>query len=370
MTSTTWHRHIIGMLWCAGLCLQLGCAGPIEEPEGVSGLYVRGDASVETNLFARFNQCQDLHDAKDWEGSSKCFVAFARDFPESDNLDKALFQAAEAFDALNESGKAIQVRHMLLEDHGDSELAAPTVLETARAYEQLAVFSRAAKFYELFAKNFPEHEHAPEALERAARLREGLGEYARAIAVNETFVELFQASHPDDARLATERVAALEEKMTWAAPTVVPGEAASDTVAAHATPAPDISEDELAQIIAENKHDPEAHHALACIYREKGAYNDAIKHARKSLAGDSSHPRGFEVLAMVYRDMGHSNVANLVLERGEEVAGEQAALTNVRGILAFDRGDLEGAKAHFARALELDETFEPARRNIDALSNQ
>ncbi len=150
-------------------------------------------SSVDTlNRAIRFKLCREKENAEKWRPAATCYVDFYRDFPDSEHVDKALYNAALAFERIKELGKAIQVRVFLLKATPNSDLAPETLFNIGGNYHALAVYSRAAKFYEEFVENFPDKEKmAEEALANASTFRQGLGHYDRAIEDYQKYLELF-----------------------------------------------------------------------------------------------------------------------------------------------------------------------------------
>lgn len=144
----------------------------------------------------RYKKCDVFQEKEQWAETAKCFVAFFRDFPNSDLVDKALYSAALAFERQRELGKAIQVRIFLLKERPDSELAPKSLFMIGGNYHALAVYSEAAKFYELYAENYPKLEDAETALSNAATFRHGLGQLDLAIQNFEKYLETYGKSDP------------------------------------------------------------------------------------------------------------------------------------------------------------------------------
>ena len=138
-----------------------------------------------------FRRCNALEDKKQWEAAAKCFTDFYRKFPNSDLVDKALYNAALDYERIKQIGKAIDVRKGLLQLRPNSDLVPTTLFNIGGNYHAIAVYSEASNFYELFVKHFPKDEKAEEALRNAATFRQGLGQYERAIADYEHYMTLF-----------------------------------------------------------------------------------------------------------------------------------------------------------------------------------
>lgn len=162
---------------------------PISDPEFQNDIYV-------LNRAIRYNLCVELDEEERWEDAAYCYVEYAQDFPDSELVDRALYNAALDFERLNEVGRAIQVRLHLLRVAPQSELAPETLFNVGANYHALAVYGEASRYYEAFVRNFPNHENAERALSNASTFRQGLGEYDRAIANNRRYIELFGGDNP------------------------------------------------------------------------------------------------------------------------------------------------------------------------------
>lgn len=143
------------------------------------------------NASIRFKKCTVLDEKEKWNEASQCFVDYYRDFPQSELIDKALYNAALDFERMKELGKAIQVRIFLLQERPDSELAPKTLYNIGGNYHALAIYSEAAKFYELYAETYPKMENAEVALANASTFRQGLGELDKAIANYEKYLDQY-----------------------------------------------------------------------------------------------------------------------------------------------------------------------------------
>ena len=159
-----------------------------------------------------FKKCTVFDDKEQWKDAAKCFVQFYRSFPESEYVDKALYNAALDFERQRDLGKAIRVRRFLLNDYGDSELAPKTLYNLAGNYHALAIYSRAAIAYGAFARNFPDNEKTEDALANSSTFLQGLGEYERAILDYEEYLKLFNKKKPKRSAEVFFQIAKIYEK--------------------------------------------------------------------------------------------------------------------------------------------------------------
>lgn len=164
------------------------------------------------NASIRFKKCTVLDDEEKWKDAAQCFVDFYRDFPQSELVDKALYNAALDFERMKELGKAIQVRIFLLKERPDSELAPKSLYNIGGNYHALAVYTEAAKFYELYAATYPKMENAEVALANASTFRQGLGELDKAVENYETFLELYGKRDEDKSAEVYYQIATIYEQ--------------------------------------------------------------------------------------------------------------------------------------------------------------
>lgn len=190
--------------------LEKAVAGYLEKKPIKDEVFI----SELTALYAAisFKKCTVYDDKEQWKQAANCFVAFYRNFPKSEYVDKALYNAALDFERMRDLGKAIRVRIFLLQATPESELAPKTLYNIGGNYHALAIYSRAAKFYELFVRNFPKHEKAEDALANASTFRQGLGQYKKAIAAYEKYLELFKKKKPKRAAEVFFQIAKIYEK--------------------------------------------------------------------------------------------------------------------------------------------------------------
>jgi len=105
-----------------------------------------------------------------------------------------------------------------------------------------------------------------------------------------------------------------------------------------------------------NSRMPQAPAVLAGIYADEGDAEQAVAMAEKALAIDPDNARALRVLYDVYRQRGEQAEADEVLERMKTAEGgtETAIRIFNEGAEAARLGDLDGARARFEEALEVD----------------
>lgn len=127
-----------------------------------------------------FQKCSMLENKGEADRAARCFLTYAKRFPESKIVDKAYFNAAVNYDRERQMEKAIEARMELIRNAQESELAPQAFFQIARNLQALAIYGAASSAYEQFAANYPKREESTEALRLAAQFRLGLGELDKA----------------------------------------------------------------------------------------------------------------------------------------------------------------------------------------------
>ena len=120
--------------------------------------------------------------------------------PSYPKMDEVLHNLARTYQAAHLLGKAMQVRHLLLQEKNgmhETELGKLALYDLARNYQSIAVYDRAAEYYERYARaTHFRGEHADVALSDAVVLRLGLGQEDQALRTAQTFNQHLGAKHP------------------------------------------------------------------------------------------------------------------------------------------------------------------------------
>lgn len=127
-----------------------------------------------------FKKCSGIEAAKKYLEAARCFRRYAREFPKSEYVDEALYNAALNYEREKQIERAIQVRLALVNNIGEGELVRKALYQIAGNLHALAIYSKASEAYEFYADNFPDTEEAKDAIRNAAVFREGLGELDKA----------------------------------------------------------------------------------------------------------------------------------------------------------------------------------------------
>ncbi len=110
------------------------------------------------------------------------YLKFAKEFPGSELVDEAYYNASAAYMNAERVDEAIKVREEFIKKFPDSPFTPEVILFLGDNYRKTVAFDRAADYYELLATKHPKFKAAPDALYNAALFRENLGDATKAIA--------------------------------------------------------------------------------------------------------------------------------------------------------------------------------------------
>ncbi len=148
-----------------------------------------------------FKACLSLEEKNEFKSAADAFMAFSKEFPNSDLVDKAYYNAAVNFDKSNHVDMAIEARIELIQQRPGSDLVPKAFYAIGRNYQAIAIYSEAARFFELFAAQFSKDSNAPAALNNAAVFRQGLGEEDKALENFKKYISSYGKSNPERAAL-------------------------------------------------------------------------------------------------------------------------------------------------------------------------
>jgi TolA-binding protein len=158
--------------------------------------------------------------ARDHEGAAEEYLSFAREWPASRHAPLALFNASVNWVKARRIDKAVEVRALLLQRYPSDERAPDALYDNAEAYEAIAEFERAAELYERYfeawrasrraapkgKKGAPppaaayDEKKATDGLINAAVFRSGLRQWAKAEAASRAYLETWPKG-PDAPRI-------------------------------------------------------------------------------------------------------------------------------------------------------------------------
>lgn len=143
-----------------------------------------------------FKTCRDMQETSRHEEAGYCYIEFVETHYESTLLDRALYNAAIAFENADLLDYALSMHDYLIQFRPDSELVPDTLYELGRTYHRMAMYRTAAGYYEQYVETAPDGDDVRDALINASQFRTGLGDYQQAIADLREFKRL---SDEDDA---------------------------------------------------------------------------------------------------------------------------------------------------------------------------
>ncbi|MGC6415545.1 MAG: tetratricopeptide repeat protein [Bradymonadia bacterium] len=136
---------------------------------------------TDINQNASFNRCLGIEGTGKRIAAARCFLKYARSFPESKYVAKAYWNAAINYEKERKIEKSIRALMLIVNNAADTEEEPKALFLIARNLTNIATYGAASKAYEYYAQKFPGDEKALVALQNAAFYRMGLGEYDKAI---------------------------------------------------------------------------------------------------------------------------------------------------------------------------------------------
>ena len=109
--------------------------------------------------------------------------------------------------------------------------------------------------------------------------------------------------------------------------------------------------------------DARSYFLLGTIYADQEKYNQAIDNFKKCLSLDPKFHKASVALASAYRAGGQAQAA-LTEYLSLVESDPSAVLHNIVGALYFEKGDVTKSIQHFKKAIDLERTYEPAKKNL------
>lgn len=126
---------------------------------------------------------------------------------------------------------------------------------------------------------------------------------------------------------------------------------------------PVAAEDSFARACALEPGSAPANFHLGVLLYRRCAFDQAVQHLAQVLAREPNHANTHAMLGMSLLQLGRFAAARRHLETAARLAPGVASIHDGLGTLAEDEGRPEAALSSFARALEIDPEFAPARFN-------
>lgn len=140
-----------------------------------------------------FKLALSLVESGDREAAAEAFVEFMAEFPDSDNRNLALYNAANSFDLIGQKARSLELFEQYLTEYPQDERSKALYYRIGDNYSQVLDLETAIRYYEDLARYFPDYVDAPDALFTASFLRSGLGDHAGSAKGYEKYV----SSYPD-----------------------------------------------------------------------------------------------------------------------------------------------------------------------------
>ncbi len=170
-----------------------------------------GDLKTLGNAV-RFQEANLLFEAGEFEAAADRYVALVTGAPKDPNADRALNNAAVAYEEIGRFGSASKTYERIYKDYPDSEFADDALLRSGLNHVRFFEFDDAVKSYLMLAEDtrYKESEHRLIALKNAADLLDNLQQYPKS---SELFVRYAgQTKDPKEAIDATFRAAQVLRK--------------------------------------------------------------------------------------------------------------------------------------------------------------
>jgi tetratricopeptide (TPR) repeat protein len=103
-----------------------------------------------------------------------------------------------------------------------------------------------------------------------------------------------------------------------------------------------------------------AHYNLGLAYERMGRKESALHHYREVVGLDRRHANAHAGLARIYDEQGLDDEAEREYRLSVKWGGDRPILLYNLGAFYYRRGDLEAARTHWQRALEIEPSFTPA----------
>jgi TolA-binding protein len=116
----------------------------------------------------------------DREVAAEMFIAFLKDFPDSEYANLALYNAATSYDVIGRAEKANELYEQYVNKYPKDEKSAQLYFRIASNYESTFDLGKAVDYYNRLLTNFPKDQSAADAYYNQAFLKVGLGDAAGA----------------------------------------------------------------------------------------------------------------------------------------------------------------------------------------------
>lgn len=154
----------------------------------------RAKLAEEVRLFelgAQFKEAEALFDAQEYSKAAEAFIAVVDRDPKFKYADRALQNAAIAYQKARRYDSAAKVYERIVRDYPDSQYVEGALLQLAENSKKFYDFDRAVRSYQALRTRFPNSKYAPYALLTSSVLLEAEGRYEEAAKACEEYVKAY-----------------------------------------------------------------------------------------------------------------------------------------------------------------------------------
>lgn len=160
--------------------MNLGSAAVAKKVEGLKNIQEQ----------AAFNMAIELID-KDREAAAEAFIAFMAEFPKSQYIKDAQYNAANSYDIIGRVDEANRLFEDYVNKYPTDPRSDQLFFRIASNYSAVLELDKAVKYYETLVRNFPKYADAPTAIYNAGFLRIGQGDHEGAGRLLERYAREF-----------------------------------------------------------------------------------------------------------------------------------------------------------------------------------
>ncbi len=192
---------------------EKGCGEGAEKEKFAGQLTALGNA-------VRFKEATILYDAGEFEAAADRYVALVDQAPKDPNADRALNNAAVAYENIGRFSSASQTYKRIYSAYPDSEFADDALLRTGFNHARFFEYEEAVESYTILAEDerYKDSDFRDESLQNAAEVLDALQEYERSSQMYQRFAE--QTADPAEAAEARFKAAQVLGKTNKHAKTI------------------------------------------------------------------------------------------------------------------------------------------------------
>jgi len=123
----------------------------------------------------------------------------------------------------------------------------------------------------------------------------------------------------------------------------------------------------LLEAIKHSREDSRLHFSLVDTLIEKKKYIDAITILETMPDIFKEHPKRYEYLSICKEAVGNYEEAEIYADKALKYNGKSATSLNVKGLIAYKKGDVERAEDYFRKAIEIDDSYGEPYANVGAM---